>query len=258
MPSTRCASASGAPAQRSSTTSGAQRSSANRGARSATTAGARPSAAPHKPSSPYHHSSRASDSGEVITYLTVKRPTSTSSQGPAPWSLRLASRQASWSKRRSSRRRFRAGHSRSRNWSTGPTGHRVGDAHDGRVLDLGPQQAREVCPGDLEGPVPHLLDLGGHRLGEPERVVHRGQLLVGHQQGVLATPPGLGPDDGPQDRREIGAAREPRERGAEPLAVRRVLPVHQEAQAHQVRHEPRTHQCRPELIARRSPPCPRG
>src|SRR4051812_45777843 len=78
-PSTRCASASGAPGHRSSITSAAARSSANAGARSATWAGDRPSASGHSPSSPYHHSTRARDSGEVITYFTAAGPIRASS-----------------------------------------------------------------------------------------------------------------------------------------------------------------------------------
>ena len=63
----------------SSSTSGAARSSAKRGARSATTAGSRRSASVQSPSSPYHHMIRASDSGDVITYLTAAASTTRSS-----------------------------------------------------------------------------------------------------------------------------------------------------------------------------------
>ena len=81
-PRTRCASAEGAPGHTSSTSSAEERSSANRGARSATTGGNSPSAAAHRSSSPYHQRTRARDSGDVITYLTANGHTSSSSQSP--------------------------------------------------------------------------------------------------------------------------------------------------------------------------------
>ena len=93
--------ASGAPGHSSSSTRGAD-GGARRGAMSATTAGSRRSAGGQSPSSPYHHMIRASDSGDVITYLTAGASTTrSSSQGQRRPGLDAAGRvpHADWSDR---------------------------------------------------------------------------------------------------------------------------------------------------------------
>ena len=84
VPKTRWASDRGAPGHRISMRSGGVRNSANRVARSATSAGESVSADDHNSSSPYHHMTRPNDRGEVITYLT----TTASSHGETPWRTR--------------------------------------------------------------------------------------------------------------------------------------------------------------------------
>ena len=124
----------------------------------------------------------------------------------------------------------------------------VRDVDDDRIANLRPQQVREVSPRDSERSIPHP-DRFEDGLGrDPQRVVQLGQLFVGSEQRSFTLPPVLGSQDAHQGRCERWCAGQPGECRTEPLGVRRVLPLHQEAQPHQVRHQLRPDERGPQLV----------
>ena len=93
-----------------------------------------------------------------------------------------------------------------------------------------------------------------HRPRQPGRVVPAGHQLVRRRQRLLPLVVGPGALRRDEQRAEFGRGVEPRERGAEPLGVRRVLLLEQKGQPHQLAYLPSgdhrraevvTHLCRP-------------
>src|SRR3984885_530367 len=111
---------------------------------------------------------------------------------------------------------------------------------------------------DQVGPVEEPAGAGVERRREPEPVVQRGDGFHGLRQVPLAGLVGVGGDRGRQGGGERRPARKPRERGAKPLAVRRVLPVHQQAQPHQVTGQAGGDDARAEVVARLGAPAGEG
>ncbi len=99
---------------------------------------------------------------------------------------------------------------------------------------------------------------GVKRLGEFQLVVHRGDGLVCRAQVLLAGGPGAGAGRGRQGRGECGGAGKPREGAAQPLAVRRVAAVHQQAQPHQVAGQARGDDDGAQVVAGLGAPAGKG
>ena len=86
------------------------------------------------------------------------------------------------------------------------------------------------------------------RGGDAEGIVPPGNSLVGDAERLLTLLPRRRVEHIAQGWGERGAAGEPGKRGAEPLAVRCVLPLHQEAEPHHLPHEPRRDDRRADLV----------
>lgn len=102
-------------------------------------------------------------------------------------------------------------------------------------------QRRDEAPGadHLVGPVEVRPHRAVQRCGEPEFVVQRGDRFEGDAQVLLPLGPGSRRDSAEQRRPQAGGhPGQEGERGAEPLAVRRIGPVHEQGQPGQVPAEP--------------------
>ena len=98
------------------------------------------------------------------------------------------------------------------------------------------------------GPVPERPHGGRDRRGQAEPVVRRGRGEQRRGQVLLTGGPAVRGQRGAQRRAHGRTGRRPAERGAEPLAVRRVAAVHQQAQPHQVTGQPGGDDHRAEVV----------
>ena len=138
-------------------------------------------------------------------------------------------------------------------WSHRPTlrhGSHVG------VLDQREQEIGDRGPCDLERSIPQLDDRAGDGFCQLQPVVHGTEPLVRGRHCSFALLPVRRPKHVLEDRHQLRTAGQAGERRAEPLRVRRVLALHQEAQPHDVGHQARSTRTR--AHHRRTQPCRPG